>query len=131
MSHAPIRNLGAILILFSLSLTMSPVSRASASCAFVTCAVSDPCSTSKLLPPLLPKIPTLSSITAIPSFPTSNPPKYTVRSLFKIHFHHPANPLYPNLFLSNLLSTSSHYSSQVLQPLHINHCTTSLERYAA
>src|SRR6218665_3904086 len=39
--------------------------------------------------------------------------------------HHPANPLYPIILLSHPFSTP--FSSHVLQPSHIHHCTTSLE----
>src|SRR5688572_19827653 len=42
--------------------------------------------------------------------------------------HHPANPLYQIFLHSHSLSTSCHYSSQVLQSSNIQHCTTSLER---
>src|SRR6218665_552956 len=45
-------------------------------------------------------------------------------------FHHPANPPYSILLLSDPLSTPSHHSSQVLQPSHIHKCATSLERSA-
>src|SRR6218665_3609562 len=41
--------------------------------------------------------------------------------------HHPANPLYSIIILSHPLSTLGHFSSHVLQPSHIHHCTTSLE----
>src|SRR6218665_2921405 len=41
--------------------------------------------------------------------------------------HHPANPLYPIIILSHPFSTPGHFSSHVLQPSHIYHCTTSLE----
>src|ERR1043165_7809301 len=46
-------------------------------------------------------------------------------------FHHPANPLYPIILRSHSFSTSCHYSSQVLQPSNIQHCTTPLERSAS
>src|SRR5678816_2478714 len=42
--------------------------------------------------------------------------------------HHPANPLYQIFLHSHSLSTSCHYSSEVLQPSNIQHGTTSLER---
>src|ERR1043165_4238806 len=64
----------SLLIHISPSLTTSPTSHAPASCTFVTSAASDPCSTSKLPPPLLPPLSTQSSTTAIPSFSTLNPP---------------------------------------------------------
>ena len=41
--------------------------------------------------------------------------------------HHPANPLYSIIILSHPFPTPGHFSSHVLQPSHIHHCTTSLE----
>ena len=35
--------------------------------------------------------------------------------------------LYPTILLSHPLSTPSHFSSHVLQQIHIHHCTTSFE----
>src|SRR6218665_3582805 len=35
--------------------------------------------------------------------------------------------LHPTILLSHPFSTPSHFSSHVLQPSHIHHCTTSLE----
>jgi len=39
-------------------------------------------------------------------------------------FHHSSKPLYPILHLSHPFSTLNHYSSQILRPSHIHHCTT-------
>ena len=41
--------------------------------------------------------------------------------------HHPANPLYSIIILSHPFSTPGHFSSHVLQPSHVHHCTTSLD----
>src|SRR5688572_15978608 len=68
---SPLTPLSAILVLLlihiSPSLITAPTSPASALCTFVTSAASDPCSTLKLPPPLLPPLSTQSSITGIPS----------------------------------------------------------------
>src|SRR6218665_1157667 len=59
-------------------------------------------------------------------------PNLQFPAIFPVHvpsrtLHHTANPFYSIIILSHPFWTPGHFSSHVLQPSHIHHCTTFLE----